>query len=98
MVFKLYFIKSIYTQNKVKLKKNVFVKDYARNCMISFKHALILIFKHQTWLSSKVNSKNLIDDNVKLHAHLQTMIKEPAKFQIDRYKTLGGVAHIRYLR
>ena len=29
----------------------------------------------------------------KPHAHLQTMTKGPAKFQIDRYKTVGVAAH-----
>ena len=32
----------------------------------------------------------------KPHAPLQTMTKGPAKFQSDQYKTVGGVAHIRY--
>ena len=32
----------------------------------------------------------------KPHAHLQTMTKGPAKFQIDRYKTVGGFAHTLY--
>ena len=32
----------------------------------------------------------------KPHAYLQTMIKEPTKFQIDRYKSVWGVAHIKY--
>ena len=32
----------------------------------------------------------------KPHAYLQTMVKTSAKFQEDRYKTLGGVAHTRY--
>ena len=34
----------------------------------------------------------------KPHAHLQTIIKGPAKFQIDRYKTARGAAHTRYPR
>ena len=34
----------------------------------------------------------------KPQAHLQTMTKEPAKFQIDRYNTVGGVPHTRYPR
>ena len=33
----------------------------------------------------------------KPHAHLQTMTKGPAKFQIDQYK-VGGVVHTRYPR
>ena len=32
----------------------------------------------------------------KPHIHLQTMTKGPAKFQINQYKTVGGVAHTRY--
>ena len=32
----------------------------------------------------------------KPQAHLQTLTKEPAKFQIDLYKTEWGVAHTRY--
>ena len=34
----------------------------------------------------------------KPQAHLQTMTKEPAMFQIDRYQTVEGVAHTRYPR
>ena len=33
----------------------------------------------------------------KPHAHLQTVTRTPAKFQKDRHKTVGGVAHTRYL-
>ena len=32
----------------------------------------------------------------KPHADLQTMTKELAKFQIDRYKTVWEVAHTKY--
>ena len=32
----------------------------------------------------------------KLLAHLQTIIKGPAKFQIDQYITVWEVAHTRY--
>ena len=45
---------------------------------------------------SKKSYKNYTDDNAKTHAHLQTMTKEPAKFQIDRLKNVLGVAHTRY--
>ena len=31
----------------------------------------------------------------KSHAHLKTMTKGPAKFQIDWYKTVGGLVHTR---
>ena len=31
----------------------------------------------------------------KSRAYLQTMTKEPAKFQIDQYKTVWGVAHLK---
>ena len=31
-----------------------------------------------------------------LNAYLQTMTKTPVKFQNDRYKTVGGVAYMRY--
>ena len=34
----------------------------------------------------------------KPHGHLHTMTKVPAKFQIHRYKTVGGVVHTRYPR
>ena len=34
----------------------------------------------------------------KPHADLQTIVKRLAKFQIDRYKSVGGVAHTRYQR
>ena len=32
----------------------------------------------------------------KPRVYLQTMTKDPAKFQIDRYKTMWGDAHTRY--
>ena len=32
----------------------------------------------------------------KPHAHLQTMTKPYVKFQKDRHKTIGGVAHTTY--
>ena len=32
----------------------------------------------------------------KSHTYLQMMTKEPAKFQIDHYKTVWGNAHTRY--
>ena len=41
--------------------------------------------KYNLWITSKP------------HAYLQTMPKTPVKFQSNRYKTVGGVAPIRYL-
>ena len=33
----------------------------------------------------------------KPHAYLQTMTKTSVKFQMNQYKTVGGVAHTRYI-
>ena len=33
----------------------------------------------------------------KPHAHIRTMTKTPVKFKRDQHKTVGGVAHTRYL-
>ena len=40
--------------------------------------------------------KNNLRNISKPHAYLQTMYKTPVKFQKNRYKTVGGVAHTRY--
>ena len=66
--------------------------------MLSFKHTLTVVLKPKEWLSSKAKKKK--KKNIKLtimpKPHLQTITKGPAKFQIDRYKTVGGVARTRY--
>ena len=45
-------------------------------------------------------AKKVIKNNLRIiskpHAYLQTMYKTPVKFQKNRYKTVGGVAHTRY--
>ena len=43
---------------------------------------------------SKKNNLRIIS---KPHAHFQTMTKTPVKFRKNRHKTVGGVAHTRYL-
>ena len=42
-------------------------------------------------------SKNNLNLISKPHAHFQIMVKEYVKFQKNRNKTAGGVAHTRYL-
>ena len=61
------------------------VKHYAPKYMLSLKHALTVIIKHQKWLSSKVEESDLTIMQ-KPHAHLLTMTKGPAKFQKSRKK------------
>ena len=85
-------------QNLVKLE-NVSVKYYAPITRICFHLTCIgrIILKHQNWLSSRVEKMTKIKFIImpKPYAHLQTMIKGPAKFQVDRYKNVG-VADTRY--
>ena len=52
----------------------------------------------EKWLSSTCgkSDKNNLRIISKPHAYLQTMYKTPVKFQKNRYKTVGGVAHTRY--
>ena len=42
-------------------------------------------------------TKNNLRIISKLHAYLQTMTKTSVKFQMNRHKTVGGVAHTRYI-
>ena len=65
----------------------VCVKHYVPNYMLSLKHALAVIFKHQKWLSLQVEKKE---------RKKKTIIKGPAKFQMGMCKTVGEVAHTRY--
>ena len=48
----------------------------------------------------KMAAEKVIKNNLRIiskpHAYLQTMYKTPVKFQKNRYKTVGGVAHTRY--
>ena len=43
----------------------------------------------------------MIKNNLRIiskpHAYLQTMTKTSVKFQMNRHKTVGGVAHTRYI-
>ena len=79
---------------------NVFVKGHAPNNMLSLKHVLTIILKHQKWLSSNVKkrvTKIKLSIMPKPHAHLQIMSKRPAKFLVDWYKTVRGAAHTRFV-
>ena len=42
-------------------------------------------------------AKNNLRVISKPHAYLQTMTKTSEKFQMNRHKTVGGVAHTRYI-
>ena len=42
-------------------------------------------------------TKNNLRILSKPHAYLQTMTKTSVKFQKNRHKTVGGVAHTRYI-
>ena len=79
---------------------NEFVKQYAPYYMLFHKHALTIILKHKKWLfkSKKKVTEIKLTIIPKPHAHLQAMTKELAKFQTDRYKTVGRVVHTSYLQ
>ena len=59
----------------------------------------LIVKMPEKWLSSTCgkSDKNNLRIISKPHAYLQTMYKTPVKFQKNRYKTVGGVAHTRYL-
>ena len=42
-------------------------------------------------------TKNYLSIISKPYAHLQTMINTSVKFRKNRHKTVGGVAHLKYL-
>ena len=46
---------------------------------------------------SQKSDKNKLTVLLMPQVHLQTIKKEPVKFQSDQYKTVGGVALTRYL-
>ena len=58
----------------------------------------LIVKMPEKWLSSTCgkSDKNNLRIISKSHAYLQTMYKTPVKFQKNRYKTVGGVAHTRY--
>ena len=58
----------------------------------------LIVKMSEKWLSSTGEKvlKNNLRNISKPHAYLQTMYKTPVKFQKNRYKTVGGVAHTRY--
>ena len=84
----------------IQKQENVFIKHYGSNYMLSLKHALTVIFKHQKWLSSKVEWRDTIRLTImpKPHADLHYTTTGPVKFQIGRYKTAGGAAYTRHPR
>ena len=49
-----------------------------------------------TRLNLPKNDKNYVGIISESHAHLQTMIKTPMKFQNNWNETVGGVTHTRY--
>ena len=62
-------------------------------------YPLTLIVKMpEQWLSSTCgkSDKNNLGIISNPHAYLQTMFKSLVKFQRNRHKTVGGVAHARY--
>ena len=48
------------------------------------------------YLNEKKVTKNNLRIISKPHAYLQIMTKTSVKFQKNRHKTVGGVAHTRY--
>ena len=58
----------------------------------------LIVKMPEKWLSSTCGTSN--KNNVRIiskpHAYLQAMIKSLVKFQRNRRKTVGGVAHTRY--
>ena len=58
----------------------------------------LIVKMPEKWLSLNCGKSDKNDLRIisKPHAYLQTMYKTPVKFQNNRYKTVGGVAHTRY--
>ena len=58
----------------------------------------LIVKMPEKWLSSTCgkSDKNNLRIISKPHAYLQTMFKSLLKFQRNRHKTVGGVAHTRY--
>ena len=58
----------------------------------------LVVKMREKWLSSTCGK--VIKNNMRIiskpHAYLQNMSKTPVKFQRNRPKTVGGVAHTRY--
>ena len=58
----------------------------------------LIVKMQEKWLSSTYGKSDI--NNLKIiskpHAYLQTMYKSLVKFQRNRHKTVGGVAHTRY--
>ena len=48
-------------------------------------------------LKMRKSDEKLFQDSEKPHAHLQTILKTPVKFQKDQTKTVGGVKGTKYL-
>ena len=58
----------------------------------------LIVKMPEKWLSSTKGKSEKNDLRIisKPHAYLQTMYKSLVKFQMNRHKTVGGVAHTRY--
>ena len=58
----------------------------------------LIVKMPEKWLSSTCGkgNKNNLSIISKAHAYLQTTFKSLEKFQRNRHKTVGGVAHTRY--
>ena len=58
----------------------------------------LIVKMPEKWLSSTYgkSDKNNLRIISKPHAYLQMMYKSLVKFQRNRHKTVGGVAHTRY--
>ena len=58
----------------------------------------LIVKMQEKWLSSAWGKRD--KNNLRIisnpHAYLQSMYKTPVKFQKNRYKTVGEVAHTRY--
>ena len=59
----------------------------------------LMVKMPEKWLSLTCgkSDKNNLSIISKPHAYLQTMSKTPVKFQTNRHKTVGAVAHTMYI-
>ena len=57
---------------------------------------IFFILKRKFLKISNIKNKTDLRIISKLHAHFETMTKTPVKFEKDRHKTVGGVAHTGY--
>ena len=86
-------------KTSVKFQKN---QNKTVGGVVHTRHPLSIHFHCQnTRQTTKFKLQKSVKINLRIiskpHAHLQSMVKTSGKFQNNRNKTVGGVAHTRYL-